>query len=80
MLSFGLMSRIVQRLLFTKPRLKVLSALFTDLSAGWIGAVIIFQNFSNLSLFKDWLILITDIIAAIVCLLVAFWLEERSEK
>ena len=36
--------------LFTSPRRRVLSGLFTNLSAGWIGAVFIFPNFSDLTL------------------------------
>jgi len=74
------MSKTIKNLFFTSPRLKVLSGLFTNLSAGWIGAIIIFQNFSNLSVFKDKLILLNDTLAAIMCLLIAFWLEERSNK
>lgn len=63
---------------FTKRKLKVLSGLFTNLSAGWIGAVLVFPNFSDLSLLVNQLILTLDIIAAIVSLLIAFWLDEKG--
>ena len=68
---------IYVRKIFIASRRKVLSGLFTNLSAGWIGAVFIFPNFANLSNINNLLILIYDIILAIVCLLIAFWLEER---
>ena len=66
--------------IFTRSRLTVLSGLFTNLSAGWIGAILIFQNFSDLAVLDNKIILTTDIITAIVCLLIAFWLEEKSQK
>lgn len=50
---------------FTGARLKVLSGLFTDLSAGWIGAVFIFPNFNDLSLIGNKIILFFDVVAAI---------------
>ena len=66
--------------IFTPSRFRVLSGLFTNLSAGWIGAVLIFQNFSDLSISKARIILTLDIFAAILCLLLAFWLEEKGKK
>lgn len=63
--------------IFTKARLRVLSGLFTNLSAGWIGAFLILPNFSDLLLLENQIILTVDMMAAIVCLLTAFWLEER---
>ena len=63
---------------FTFTRLRVLSGLFTNLSAGWIGAVFIFPNFNDLSLIENKIILIFDVAATIVCLLIAFWFEEKS--
>jgi uncharacterized membrane protein YeaQ/YmgE (transglycosylase-associated protein family) len=68
------------RKFFRGARLRVLSGLFTNLSAGWIGAVIILPNFSDLSDFSNQLLLITNIISAIVCLLLALWLEEGSNR
>lgn len=65
--------------LFVASRLRVLSGLFTNLTAGWIGAIFIFPNFSDLSTLANKLVLTYDVLAAIVCLLVAFLLEERSE-
>jgi len=67
------------RKFFTSAKLKVLSGLFTNLSAGWIGAVVIFPNFSDLSSFWGKFLLTFDVIAAIVCLIIAFWFEERSK-
>ena len=66
--------------LFTPARLTVLSGLFANLSAGWIGAVLIFPNFSSLYTLQNKILLTLDIVAAIVCLLIAFWLEDRSRK
>lgn len=68
------------KILFSESRLSVLSGLFTNLAAGWIGAIIIFPNFSDLSFFFNKFILLSDLVAAIICLLVAFWLEERIIK
>lgn len=68
------------RNLFIPSRLKVLSGLFTNLSAGWIGAVIILPNFADFTSIKGKLTLTADLIGATVCLLLAFWLEERSER
>jgi len=69
----------LMRKLFTSPRVRVLSSLFTNLAAGWIGAILIFPNFSDLAGLPNKLVLILDILAATVCLLVAFWLEEKGE-
>ncbi len=72
--------KFLAKTLFTPTRLKVLSGLFANLSAGWIGAFLIFPNFSDLAEIQNKIILTLDIFAAIVCLLIAFWLEERSMK
>lgn len=69
----------LMRKLFTSAKMRVLSALFTNLAAGWIGAILIFPNFSDLASLSDKLVLILDILAVTVCLLVAFWLEEKGE-
>lgn len=66
--------------LFTPTKQRVLSGLFTNLSAGWIGAILIFPNFNDLSNNENKVVLFFDIIAAIVCLLIAFWFEERKKK
>lgn len=63
--------------LFTSPRLKVLSGLFTNLAAGWIGAVMIFPNVSDFSTLGGKLLLTLDMVAGIVSLAVAFWVEEK---
>ena len=74
------MSKVFTELLFTSPRLRVLSGLFTNLTAGLVGAIFITPNFSDLSLLNNQVVLITDMIAAIVCLLTAFFFEERTTK
>lgn len=71
------MKRTRFRKLFSQSRRRVLSSLFTNLAAGWIGAVFIFPNFYNLSLIENKIILTLDITGVIVCLLLAFWLEEK---
>ena len=74
------MSKIIIATLFTNPRLKVLSGLFTNLTAGLIGAIFIAPNFSDLSQTDNQLVLILDIVVATISLLTAFWFEERSIK
>lgn len=66
--------------LFTKARQRVLSGLFTNLAAGWMGAIFIFPNFNDLLKTSNQLLLIVDIISAIVSLIIAFWFEERAKK
>lgn len=68
------------RSLFSASKRRVLSSLFTNLTAGWIGALIIVPNISDLSQIQDILVLILDVFAAIVSLSIAFWFEERSNK
>ena len=66
--------------IFSKAKLRVLSGLFTNLAAGWVGAVFIFPNFSDLSSLVNKLVLTYNALAAIVSILIAFWLEERSDR
>jgi hypothetical protein len=63
---------------FTPAKLKVLSGLFGNLAAGWLGAAIITPNFADLSELISKLVLTADIVFAILCLLLAFWFEEKS--
>lgn len=74
------MPKVITEPLFTSPRLKVLSELFTNLTAGLVSAIFITPNFSDLSLLNNQVVLITDLIAATVCLLTAFFFEERTTK
>lgn len=60
------------RIIFTKTRKRVLSGFFGNLSAGWVGAILVFPNFLSLTHLKDIFVLLTDIFAAIVCLVLAF--------
>lgn len=66
--------------LFSRSWTKVFSGFFTDLAAGWIGAVFIFPNFSDLSEWGNRLVLTGDVVSAIFCLLVANWFEKKGEK
>ena len=58
--------------------LSVLSDLFVNLAAGWLGAVFIAPNFSSEKKSKVWLVLIVDLVSAILCLLVALFLKGLS--
>lgn len=62
--------------LFSAGQRRVLAGLFTNLTAGWVGAIIIAPNFSDIFTFSGGFILLFDALAAIVCLVVAFYLEE----
>jgi len=64
-------------IIFTKARLKVLSGFFANLAAGWFGAIVIHPNFSDLTELESKLVLTGDAFFVIVCLLLAFWCEER---
>lgn len=55
--------------------LAVFSDLFVNLSAGWIGAVIIVPNFSKEKGNRRRIILTVDILGAIFCLGTAFVLR-----
>ena len=45
----------------------VLSDLFVNLAAGWLGIVFIVPNFSKVSGRRKWFVLMTDLLFAIVC-------------
>ena len=53
----------------------ILSELFVNLCAGWLGAIIITPNYTKKVGFKKRLVLIVDLGFAIVCLLTAYYLR-----
>lgn len=63
---------------FKPSQLRILSGLFTNLAAGWFGAMIIAPNFSDVSSFRGVFVLLFDGLAAIVSLVIAFLIEERT--
>lgn len=65
---------------FTKSWLRVLSGLFTNLSAGWFGLIIITPNFWPLNKAENVWVLIYEVVFAIVFLVGAVKLDERSRK
>jgi uncharacterized membrane protein YeaQ/YmgE (transglycosylase-associated protein family) len=64
--------------LFTTAQRRILSGLFTNLAAGWIGAMIITPNFSDITTFHGAAVLIFDGSAVILSLLMAFFIEEHN--
>ena len=62
----------------TPTRLLIFSELFVNLSAGWIGVVLITPGFGLLTELKIWFVLTKDILFAILCLLVAIRLREMK--
>ena len=62
--------------LFTPSWLRILSGLFTNLSDGMLGVVIIAPNFLPLNSLEDFFLLTYDIVSAIVFLLVAVRFDE----
>ena len=53
----------------------IISDLFVNLSAGWVGAIIITPNFSDATGLKKWVVLTGNLIGVIVSLLIAFSLR-----
>lgn len=68
---------ILMKIFFTKSWLRVLSGLFTNLSAGMLGVVIIAPNFLPLDSPVRFLLLTYDLIFAIVFLIIAVFLDEK---
>lgn len=65
--------------LFQNPiRVRVLSGLFTNLAAGWLGSVFIFSSLAELVSRADVIILLANAGFGIVCLQIAFILEEKA--
>ena len=69
---------MVKRLFTNKSLLRVLSGLFTNLSAAALGLVIFTPNFIPLNTPAGLLSLTYDIVFAIVFLLVAVILDEKG--
>ena len=63
-------------ILSNAAKLRVLSGFFTNLAAGWFGAVIIFPNFEQPPTPNSLTLLTFDLLFGIPCLLVAFQLED----
>lgn len=59
-----------------KTLLSVLSDLFVNLAAGWLGAAFIAPNFSRKKGLEKFIILTSDIMLAIFCLGVGFILKK----
>lgn len=53
----------------------IIGDLFVNLSAGWIGAIIITPNFSDSKGVKKWVVLTGNMLGVIVSLLIAFSLR-----
>lgn len=53
----------------------IISDLFVNLAAGWIGAIIITPNYSKAKKFIKIVLLIVDIFAVILCLWLANYLK-----
>jgi hypothetical protein len=61
----------------TKPQTRFFANLLTNLSAGWIGVIIISPNFTNLQEKGDLSLLIFDVIFAIIFSDMAIRMEKR---
>lgn len=59
--------------------LKILSDLFVNLAAGWLGATIIFPIFNKEEGRFDWFMLLTNIFFAILSLGVAYFLIYQTK-
>lgn len=66
--------------LFTSTRLDVLSQLFTNLSAGWFGIVLIIPGVTKLDNFDDFFWLTKNLLFGILSLLIAMILSQKGEK
>lgn len=53
----------------------VISDLFINISAGWVGAIVITPNFSDAKGLKKWFVLTGNLLGVIVSLLIAFSLR-----
>lgn len=63
-------------ILLSRPWLKVLSALFVNLSAGWYGVVFLTPELIELSNEIIWVVLIRDLFLGTLFLIVAKQIEE----
>ena len=55
---------------------QIVSDLFVNLAAGWLGVVLIVAPRAKMSKHIDWLVLTADMVAGIVSLVVAFGLKK----
>ncbi|OGE18021.1 hypothetical protein A2769_01140 [Candidatus Daviesbacteria bacterium RIFCSPHIGHO2_01_FULL_37_27] len=67
-------------IIFTKPWLKVLSGLFTNLAAGWFGAVFIVPAFADTTHLSGIIVLIRYLLSGIISLLISVKIEEILER
>ena len=66
--------------LFSPSRLDVLSQMFTNLAAGWLGVVLIIPGVTKLETFEDFLWLTKNLLFSILSLLIAMILSEKEKK
>lgn len=64
---------------FTAPRLRVLSALFTNLAAGWLGTIAILPIVVDFSSPGGKIPLLFNALAAIVSVSISFAIEKKLE-
>ncbi len=60
--------------------LTIFSEVFVDLSAGWLGAVLIVPNFASREFPFNFAVLTGDLLAAISSLVIAFRLRKLSKE
>lgn len=64
--------------LLTRERLEVLSQLFTNLAAGWLGVVFIIPGITRLENLGDFMWLLKNLFFGILSLLIAIRLSRRK--
>lgn len=65
--------------MLSKSRLEILSDLFTNLSAGWFGTIVIFPNLFHFSNVVELILSLTlNFSLGILSLLLAFYFKERK--
>lgn len=64
-------------LIISKTRLKLLSEMFVNLAAGWVGLVLIAPGVWGISLEEVFFSLTKNIPLAILSLLIAEWFHDR---
>ncbi len=58
----------------------LVSEICVNLSAGWIGAILIIPNFADAPFPRNVLTLTADFVLAIVSLIVAFYLRKQKRR
>ncbi len=61
----------------TRAETRFLANLFTNITAGWVGVIIITPNFSDLTQFEDVTLLIFNLVSVILFSGFAIRMEER---